>query len=62
MAGILKYFKYKRDVSASPSESLPELSSSLKKRVPLKAIELANAEVMKLTENSGVRGLTDTKL
>jgi len=54
MAGILKYFKYKRDVLASPSESLPEPSSSLKKRVPSKA-----AEVTKLTENSGARGLTE---
>ena len=51
MAGILKYFKYKREITASPSASLPEPNGSLKKRVPSKAIELANAEVTKLTEN-----------
>jgi len=41
MAGLLQYFKYKRDVSASSSANLPEPESSLKKRVPFKAIELA---------------------
>jgi len=51
MAGLLKYFKYKRDVSASSSASLPEPEGSLKKKVPSKAIELANAEVKKVTEN-----------
>jgi len=48
MAGLLKYFKYKRGSTVSPSASLPEPNGSLKKRVLLKAIELANAEVMKL--------------
>ena len=51
MAGILKYFKYKREIVASPSTSLPEPDGSLKKKVPSKAIELAHAEVKKLTEN-----------
>ena len=51
MAGLLKYFKYKHDVSASSSAGLPEPEGSLKKRVPSKAIELANAEVKKVTEN-----------
>ena len=51
MAGILNYFKYKHDIAASYSTSLPEPNGSLKKKVPLKAIELANAEVKKVTEN-----------
>ena len=51
MAGILKYFKYKHEITASPSASLPQSNGSLKKRVRLKAFELANAKVMKLTEN-----------
>jgi len=45
-----KYFKYKREITASSSASLPEPNGSLKKRVLSKAIELANAEVTKLTE------------
>ena len=51
MASILNYFKYKRDIAASYSTSLPEPDGSLKKKVPSKAIELANAEVKKVTEN-----------
>ena len=51
MAGILNYFKYKRDIAASYSTSLPEPDGSLKKKVPSKVIELANAEVKKVTEN-----------
>ena len=45
------YFEYKRDNASSPSANLPEPDGSLKKKVPSKAIELANAEVKKLTEN-----------
>ena len=57
MAGLLKYFKYKRDSTVSPSASLPEPNGSLKKKVPSKAIELANAEVTKLKETRpGGRG------
>ena len=52
MAGILKFFKYKRDVSASSTPSLPEPNGSLRKKVPPKAIELANAEVTKLVGNT----------
>jgi len=44
------YFEYKREITALSSASLPEPNGSLKKRVPSKAIELANAEVTKLTE------------
>ena len=51
MAGILNYFKYKRDIAASYSTSLPEPDGSLKKKVSSKAIELANTEVKKVTEN-----------
>ena len=51
IASILKFFKYKCDVSATSSASLPEPNGSLRKKVPPKAIELANAEVTKLAEN-----------
>ena len=51
MAGILQFFKYKRDVSATSSASLQEPNGLLRKKVPPKAIELANAKVTKLAEN-----------
>jgi len=41
----LKYFKYKHGDSALPLASLPEPNGSLRKKVPSKAIELANAEM-----------------
>ena len=41
---------------ASPSANLPVPSISLKIRVPSKAIELAIADVTKLTEKSGAYG------
>ena len=44
-------FKYKYNITISPSASLLEPNGSLKKRVPLKAIELANAKVTKLKES-----------
>ena len=54
-------FKYKREITASPSATLPEPNGSQKKRVPSKAIELANAEGTKLTENRACgRGLYRT--
>jgi len=49
MAGFLKHLIHKLDNTISPTASLPEPHGLLKKRVPLKAIELENAKVMKLT-------------
>ena len=48
MVGILNYFKYKCDIAASYSTSLPQPDGSLKKKVPSKVIELAKAEVKKV--------------
>ena len=54
--GILKYCKPAKFSCLSSSLSLPEPNSSLNKKVPSKAIELANAEVTSLKEEPRVRG------
>ena len=50
----MKYFKPKPSSSSSPS--LPEPNGSLSKKVPSKAIEMANSEVTKLKEQPRGRG------
>ena len=52
--GILKYCKPVK--SSCSCSSLPEPNGSLSKKVPSKAIELANAEVTSLKEEPRGRG------
>ena len=52
--GIMKYFKLKPSSSSFPS--LPEPNGSLSKKIPWKAIEMANSEVTKLKEQPHGRG------
>ena len=53
---ILKYCQPVRSSCPSSSPSLPEPNGLLSKKVPSKAIELANTEVAKLKEPSHGRG------
>ena len=49
MAGILKYFK-PVPTSSSSSPNLPDPDGPLSKKIPAKAIELANAKITEATE------------
>ena len=50
---IWKYFKRVSSEPVKRDEGLPEPTGPLSKSVPVKAIELANAEVKKVEESTG---------
>ena len=54
MAGILKYFKAVQTLSSS-SPNLPDPDGPLSRKVPAKAIELANVKVSEAIEKPHTR-------